>query len=270
MTQGELMRQLEGLGLSGGHVLVHSSLASLGRLDGGARALCEVLIRLVGEAGTIVMPAFTYRETSQGMRTAGPTVTRTAFQPDLAVSREIGVVAEEFRRIPGVLRSSHPTHSFAAWGRQARDVLSTQRDNNPLGPLKKLNVLQGQLLLVGTSMQAASPAFLALERHASIYLRRDTAVRLNAAGYYERVVLENIPGCTAAFACLEQQLDPAKLRTVALPRGWARKMPVRYVVSLAARLLDANPRALLCAAPDCPRCSADRAPGPARAANGAL
>ena len=249
---------LETLGLRGNHVVVHTSLSSLGEVEGGARAVCEALIDAVGEGGTLVMPAFTYAETLRATVDALTRSRAVAFHPELPVSREVGAVAEAFRHMPGVLRSSHPSHSFAAWGRQAREVLSTQRDNNPLGPLKKLNVVQGQVLLLGTSLQAATAIHLAEERSPIPYLQRCTAVRVNAAGYDERVVLENVPGCSAAFIKLEDKLDPAKVRAAELPRGTARKIPIRYLVNLATKLLEADPRVFICDDPACPTCGTKR------------
>jgi aminoglycoside 3-N-acetyltransferase len=254
MSRDEIVRLLEGLGLRGNQVVVHASLSSLGRVDGGASTLCAALLDVVGDGGTILIPAFTYAETLSG-HTAGRPV---AYHPDLPVSREIGAVAEAFRHLPGVLRSSHPTHSFCAWGRQAREALSTQRDNNPLGPLKKLNVVQGQVLLLGTSLQAATAIHLAEERVGAPSLTRRTALRVNAAGYAERVVLENVPGCHLGFGKLEQHLDPAKVRAVGLAHGAARKIPIRYLVQLATAALEHDPHALSCDRPECDSCVAKR------------
>lgn len=258
MTRNDIGRLLEPLGLRGNHIVVHASLSSFGQVEGGAPALCAALLDAVGETGTIVMPAFTYTETlgrSPGSMGASRSV---AFHPDLPVSREIGAVAEAFRRAAGVLRSNHPTHSFAAWGRHAREVLSTQRDNNPLGPLKKLNVLQGHVLLLGAPLASVTAIHLAEERHGTPHLTRRTAVRVNAAGYDERVVLENIPGCSAGFIKLEEQLDPNKVRSSSLERGTARKIPVRYLVNLANALLDSDPLALVCDDPGCDSCGVKR------------
>jgi len=266
MTRPELVRLLQALGVAGNHVIVHTSLSSFGHLEGGARALCESLMEAVTEIGTVVMPAFTCRHTMTPATTAPSGKRATAFHSDLPIDPELGIVAEEFRRIPGVLRSNHPTHSFSAWGRQARDVLSTQRDNNPLGPLKKLNVVQGQLLLLGTTLAAASPIYLAEEGQGAPYLRRSTALRLNAAGYEERVVVENMPGCSAAFVKLEERLDPTKLKALPLERGEARKIPIRYLVNLAAKLLADDPTFLICNDEHCVGCSGKRdAAGPAAA-----
>jgi aminoglycoside N3'-acetyltransferase len=255
MTREELVRVFDSLNLRGNHVVVHAALPSCG--DGDGRTVCVALVDAVADGGTIVVPAFTYAETlnsSSGGNAAGRRP--VAFHQDLPVSREMGAIAEAFRHVPGVLRSSHPTHSFAAWGRQARDVLSTQRDNNPLGPLKKLNVMQGYVLLLGTTLQSATAIHLAEERLGLPYRNRRTAVRVNAAGYDERVVLENIPGCSEAFIRIEEQLDPAKVRSVPLPRGMARKIPIRYLTNLAAGLLETEPQLFMCDDPACASCAA--------------
>ncbi|MFQ5665367.1 MAG: AAC(3) family N-acetyltransferase [Candidatus Binatia bacterium] len=271
MTRDELAHLLENLGLRGNHIVVHASLSSFGDVEGGASTVCGVLLEVVGASGTVLMPAFTYAETlggpaagslvaSAGGATSGP----VPFHSDVSVSREIGVIAETFRHWPGVLRSSHPTHSFCAWGRRAREVLSTQRDNNTLGPLKKLNVLQGHVLLLGTTLQSVTAIHLAEEQAAAAYLGRRVAVRVNAAGYAERVVLENVPGCSVAFIKLEERLDPAKVRSVALPRGTARKIPVRHLVQLATTLLASDPQAFACERPGCASCAAKREAAGAR------
>jgi len=259
MTRDELRRLFEGLSLRGNHLVVHTALSSFGHVDGGARTVCEALVEAIGDGGTIVMPAFTCVETLSDIATSTMTRSRpVAFHPDLPVSRPIGVVAEAFRHFPGTLRSSHPTHSFAAWGRQAREVLSTQRDNNPLGPLKKLNVMQGHVLLLGTVLHAVTAIHLAEERAEVSYLSRRTAVRVNAAGYDERVVLENVPGCGTAFIKLEDHLDPTKLKSVPLPRGAARKIPIRYLVNLATQLLERDPRIFICDDSGCSSCAGKR------------
>src|SRR5260221_14696689 len=120
MTRNELRTLFDSLNLGGNHLVVHGSLSSFGHVDGGARAVCEALVEAVGDGATIIMPAFTCAETLSDMSTAPMGSRRpVAFHPDLPVSRPVGAIAEAFRHFPGTLRSSHPTHSFAAWGRQA-------------------------------------------------------------------------------------------------------------------------------------------------------
>jgi aminoglycoside 3-N-acetyltransferase len=258
MIRTDIIRLFDTLSLRGNHVVVHASLASFGPVDDGARTVCEALVEIVGDGGTVLMPAFTYAETLNPVVGSIGRRRPVAFHPELPVNHDLGEIAESFRHLPGVLRSSHPTHSFAAWGRQAREVLSTQRDNNPLGPLKKLNVVQGQVLLLGEALQAVSAIYLAEERASVPYLGRCTAVRVNAAGYDERVVLENVPGCSAAFVKLEAHIDPSKVRAAPMPYGTARKLPIRYLVNLATEMLDSDPRAFICDDAACPSCGAKR------------
>lgn len=270
MTRDELAFLLAGLDLHGRQVIVHSSLSAFGDVDGGADSLCRALMQVVGDRGTILMPAFTARETLP----SGPRASSASFHPDLPVSCEVGVVAETFRRIGSVMRSNHPTHSFSAWGHNARGVLSTQRDNNVLGPLKKLNVVQGDAVLLGVPLRVATAIHLAEEQCRVPYLMRRTAVRINSAGYDERVVLENVPGCGYGFDRLEQRIDPSKVVSVPLVRGTARRIPVRYLVNLAAAALRDDPGAFVCDRDECGDCREkrrllDQAGHEARAAGGA-
>lgn len=259
MRLDEIRHLLDALKLRGERVAVHTSLSSFGTVEGGADTVCQAVMDSVGPDGTVLMPAFTYTETLGAEfepDSDARKVPRTAaFHPELPVSREIGAVAEAFRRFPGVMRSNHPTHSFSAWGRDARVMLSTQRDNNLLGPLKKLNVVRGHVVLLGTTLASATAIHLAEEQLRMPYLGRRTAVRINAAGYDERVVLENVPGCSRAFARLEDTLDINKVLGVSLARGAARKIPIRYLVTLAAKQLENDPTIFVCDDPACASCA---------------
>jgi aminoglycoside 3-N-acetyltransferase len=58
VTEHDLVEGFCALGLDrSSSVVVHSSLSSFGRVEGGARAVCSALIAV---CGTIVMPAFTF------------------------------------------------------------------------------------------------------------------------------------------------------------------------------------------------------------------
>ncbi len=246
-------RLLAPLELAGLNIVVHAA-PEFGATAADAAAICQALLDCVGPHGTIVMPAFTYTRTL-----LVPGATPVPFHSDLPVSEDVGAVAEAFRKLPAVLRSSHPSHSFTAIGRQAGLVLSTQRDNNPLGPIKKLNVMRGHVLLLGTTLRDCTALHLAEETAPLPYLGRGSAVRINVGGYQERVVVEQVPGCSAAFDRLEERLDPTQVVSTALPQGLARKIPIRYLVRLAAAALANDPAALICERADCPSCTVKRA-----------
>lgn len=252
MDPREVAWLLDGLELGGANVIVHASMPSFGPLAGGVEALCRGLCESVGDDGVIVMPAYTYNATLGEQDGVVP------FHADLSVNSDLGIVPEAFRRFPGVIRSSHPTHSFLAWGRRGRDVLSTQRDNNVLGPLKKLNVARGHVVLLGTDLSAASAIHLAEEQAGVPYLRRCSAWRLNSAGYDERVVIEQVPGCSVAFSRLEQMLDPNEVLTVRLAHGIGRKIAIRYLLGIAMQALRRDRNVFVCDRAQCESCDYKR------------
>ncbi|MGW2560275.1 aminoglycoside N(3)-acetyltransferase [Streptomyces sp. NPDC001514] len=138
-----LAHGLAELGLSAGDVvLVHASLSGTG-LD--AATLREALLTVLGEEGTLVVPAFTpdNSDTSSAhlRRVAGMTPTQAAafratmpaFDPATTPSTGMGRLAESVRTAPGAVRSTHPQVSFAALGRRAEELLSSHPLNSHFG-----------------------------------------------------------------------------------------------------------------------------------------
>jgi aminoglycoside 3-N-acetyltransferase len=142
----------------GMHVIVHSSLSSLGRVHGGAATVTESLRRAVGPEGTLIVPAFTPQVADpvpdcRGVPDAASRARREAvrtFTPELA--SPMGAVAEAVRTLPGAVRSAHPQASVAAVGARAREIVADQPLNFAVGrasPFARLAALGGSILLVG-------------------------------------------------------------------------------------------------------------------------
>lgn len=108
---------LQSLGVQPGDTLfVHSSLKSLGFVEGGPAAVISALQQAVGPEGTLLLPTY-YQP--------GGTILGTCEMPgyefDIRVhGSSMGALPAHFLATPGVQRSLHPTHSVSALGRHAR------------------------------------------------------------------------------------------------------------------------------------------------------
>lgn len=129
ILKGEIIQKLKEVGLkSGDTVMVHTSLGKMGYVCGGAQAVIEALMEVVGDSGTIMMPTQSWKnldpETGvhweaeqkdwQLIRDNWP-----AYDKNLTPTNTMGAVAEMFRQVPGSVRSDHPARSVCAWGRYA-------------------------------------------------------------------------------------------------------------------------------------------------------
>ncbi|HVG97210.1 MAG TPA: AAC(3) family N-acetyltransferase [Chloroflexota bacterium] len=111
MTRADVAAGLGRLGIAAGEtVFFHSSLRSLGHVDGGADAVVDGVADAVGPLGTVAVPTFTL------LGRVGPF--GSWYDHEQSPST-VGAITETLRRRPGAIRSVHPIHSVAALGRRA-------------------------------------------------------------------------------------------------------------------------------------------------------
>ncbi|MNK39349.1 SPBc2 prophage-derived aminoglycoside N(3')-acetyltransferase-like protein YokD [compost metagenome] len=116
VTRAGLAADLARLGIASGDTLfIHSSLKSLGYVEGGAPAVVHALQDAVGPQGTLLLPTYYL---------PGGTVRATCAMPDYVFDprrhgTHMGRLPEAFLASAHVRRSIHPTHSVSAWGRHA-------------------------------------------------------------------------------------------------------------------------------------------------------
>jgi aminopeptidase-like protein/aminoglycoside N3'-acetyltransferase len=121
-TAAEVAAALRSAGASAGDVLfVHSGAAALGGLSDaggdGHRALLAALRSVVGDGGTILMPAYTFSFCRQDVFDPGLTPALAGpWNPDAEF-------VEFFRRQPGAVRSRDPIHSVVGQGPEAASLL---------------------------------------------------------------------------------------------------------------------------------------------------
>lgn len=124
-TKQTLQQDLAAMGLTGTEtILIHSSMKSIGAVEGGADTVLDALMEFFAE-GLLLLPTHTWQFIDQD-------------HPVFDVRRSpccVGILPELFRQRPGVVRSLHPTHSIAACGRGAAEYLAGELENNiPLHP----------------------------------------------------------------------------------------------------------------------------------------
>ena len=161
---------------SGQSIMVHTSMKSFGFVCGGPQVIIEALTEAVGESGTIMMPTQTWKnmDPSYGVHWQEPKewwdIIREnwpAYDKDITPTNSMGAVAEMFRKWPGTLRSDHPVRSVAAWGKNAKYLVSNHDLSDIFGetsPIAKLYDLNGYVLLLGTDYDKNTSIHLADER----------------------------------------------------------------------------------------------------------
>ena len=173
-TVESLQTDFRALGIKKGMVLlVHSSLSAIGWVCGGPVAVIIALQEILGDTGTLVMPAHS-TDLSDPSQWENPPVpeswwqtireTMPAYDPDLTPTRSMGKIAETFRKQRGVLRSAHPQSSFCAWGPQASSIINYHALAYGFGehsPLARIYDLQGSVLLLGVDHSSNTSIHLA-------------------------------------------------------------------------------------------------------------
>ena len=112
VTMQDMRAALDQFGIERDAILLtHSSLKAAGHIEGGAEAVIEAIEATVPD-GTVVFPTLSQKNFE------------TAFE-DWSLDRpsDVGAITETFRLQSGSLRSDNPTHSVAARGRLARDLV---------------------------------------------------------------------------------------------------------------------------------------------------
>ena len=251
----EVWRALEGLDLGSDRpVLVHSSLSSFGRVQGGADTVIGALLKYFN---TVVMPTFTYK--TLVVPESGPpnnaidygahnprNKMAEFFYPDMPVDKIIGAIPERLRKRPESFRSGHPVLSFC--GVNAREELQQQTLSEPFAPIASLTDQAGYVLLMGVDHTTNTAIHLG-ERLAG----RRTFTRW--ALLPDMVVkCVNFPHCSDGFNVIKTLMDPFT-RQVNVGRALIQALPLYELVETTRQLVTSDPLALLCSNQSCPSCS---------------
>jgi aminoglycoside 3-N-acetyltransferase len=256
ITRDEIADGLRALGLTAGdNVLVHSALSSLGQVDGGADAVVEALLDVLGPAGHLMAPTFTYSPTTffDVVNTPGKT----------------GAITEAVRRRPEAVRSWSPTHAVCVIGPEAEKFTSDHHAMAPMAvgsPIDRLADAGGLVLLLGVDHRANTTVHVG-ETHARLpYLAAprvpggvaEAVLRLPSG---EEMLIRHteMPGCSAAFNAVEAPLRrDGAICDGKIGQARCQLIPGQAIIRATVALCRENPAILLCTDPACAFCVESR------------
>ena len=256
-TVESLGRDLRAIGVSeGATVMVHTSLSTLGFVVGGAQAVVQALVEVVGDAGTLAMPTHSGGLSDPAGWQNPPVPTEwhdtirssmPAFDRDLTPTRQMGAVAECFRHLDRVMRSDHPTVSTAARGSNAATITDGHQLDSGLGegsPLARLYDLDALVLLLGVGH--ANNTCLHLAEHRASYPSRATTQKsapVTIGGGRQWVTYTDLDEDADDFDQIGGSIAEAGLEQRGpVGAGKARLMRVRAAVDHAVAWMEAHRR----------------------------
>jgi aminoglycoside 3-N-acetyltransferase len=244
VTREDIVAGIRSLGVQPGSLmLVHSSLSSFGRVEGGAAMVAQALLDSVAPNGTVIVPTFNY-----GSLPFDPATTQSL----------TGAISDAFWRLPGAVRSRHPTHAFAAVGPLAQEMMADHHNMDPLGhtsPLGRLARRDGWVLLIGCDHRANSLIHTAEESMKVPYVGRTRTAAIQRGNEVTEVTVRR-PGCSNGFNVVGDTMrQMGSVRETTVGRSAFQLMRSGDVMAVASGMLARDPAALLCHLPDCDRCA---------------
>lgn len=260
ITRKDIVKGLRRLGVRRGQtLLVHSSLKSLGKVVGGAEAVIDALLDVLGDGGNLVMPSFSWSYQSWGL----------PYHPLRTPSR-VGLITESFRFRRGVIRSAHATHSLAALGRRGKFITANHPpEGSPFsrtGPWGKLFKLDARVLFLGCGLKPNSTLH-AVEDWTDLPYMSDAgepAKVIQAGGSIALVRFPKDPsGHRAAYmdrSRVEKAFDAAGIIADAqIGNASCQLIPLRGMFRVLLEKLTGAPAFLLCDSLACEPCAVARA-----------
>jgi aminoglycoside 3-N-acetyltransferase len=254
VSRRELIDQFHLLGVEpGGVLLVHTAFSNVRPVEGGPEGLIAALRAAVGDRWTLVMPSMSDDDDH-------------VFDARSTPCLGMGVVADTFWRLAGVLRSDSP-HAFAAAGPRAASITSPHPIDVPHGldsPVGRVYELDGQVLLLGVGHDANTTVHLA-EGLAGVRYRIPKYVTVLENGQTRRRLYAEIDHCCQKFALLDDWLDAeGRQRRGTVGHGDARLARSRHIVDAAVARLREDETSFLHAPGVDAECDAARASLPVR------
>lgn len=144
-TKQQLKQQLSAMGLKPcDNLLIHSSMKAIGDVEGGADTVLDSFMEYLKD-GLFMAPAHTWAQMNED---------HCIFDPENEPSC-VGILSNLLLKRPGTVRSLHPTHSMAVYGKGNQDYIKGEEYCTtpcpPGGCWDRLRTIQGKILLIGVN-----------------------------------------------------------------------------------------------------------------------
>ena len=228
---------LRSVGLDAGNiVLLHSSLASFGHVDGGADAVVDAFLDVLGESGTLLVPVF----------------------------GALGIITEVVRNRPDAVCSVHPRAAAAAIGGDAEALCSdhwkAETAHGADTPYMRLYEKNGFICLLGVD-QDRSTFLHSIEAMLRLpYLTSTAEFTFDSPEGEVTKSWKFFPGPHRNFIGIEHRLrDAGIIQTTRIGNAVVRLMPARELYDDLVHAGRTAPDLFLCDNPNCNDCIAQRA-----------
>ncbi len=237
MKRQELEKSLKALGLKKNDiVLLHSSVASLGTVDGGPDAVIDAFLNVLGKNGALIVPVF----------------------------GKLGIITELVKARPGAVVSTAPVGTLAGLGGKAAKLLAghweAETAHGEGSPFLKIADAGGYVCLLGVdqdrnTMLHSVEALLRLP-----YLKTHTRQCQAPDGTTVTRSWKYYPGPHRDFIGLDHYFrEIGIMKTERIGNAQVRLINAREMIDLGLQIGREDPAFVLCDNPACADCVAQRA-----------
>lgn len=237
ISQEGIVKDLYDLGLKSGDILIlHSSLASIGKVAEGAETVIKAFLEVLGPTGTLVVPTF----------------------------GSLGILTDTLQKWPGAIASIHPLASVAAVGAHAveicRDHWKADLAHTENTPYMRLADLGGYVCLMGVDQDRNTTLHTVEELLRLPYLKTSSKKSFPTPEGEMSKSWPFFPGPHRDFIGLDAALrQSGKMRVGLVGKAVTRLIKSADLIDICRKLGATNPAFVLCDNPHCAACVEQRA-----------
>lgn len=237
MKKQEIIAALQEMGLKNGDkVLLHSSLFSLGQVEGGPDAVIDAFLELLGKEGTLLVPVF----------------------------GALGILTETLKKRPDAVISPCPVGTLAAVGKDAealcKDHWKADTAHGENTPFTRLIDMDGYVCLMGCD-QDRNTSLHGIEALLQLpYLNDTTCTFTTPEGENVTKTWKYYPGPHRDFIGIDRYFREAGVMKISrIGNSQVRLIKSQDLFDIGLALGSEDPAFVLCDNPECADCVTQRA-----------